>query len=250
MIGGRFWFVDPPDPDDVPPRWVAAGPSAPSTGTDGTHRPPPFFYPPMSATYGTPVTPYPAVWSRPPSASTASTLVLIALVLQCLGGALIIGIATLIIGAAAFAPFPFAWVAVAIALAIGGVTILFLYLAYEYSYRRLQTGDYAGAESPTLVLGIISILFGVLPGILYLVAYVKIGDALREQRAAAMPYPAPYPAAPYPAAPYAPPIAARYPPAPPVAAPVHAQVACRSCGRVYVAGQFAFCPGCGRALGA
>ena len=227
MIGGRFWFVDPPDPDDVPPRWVAAGPSPPSTRTDGTQRPPPFFYPPMSASYGSPVGPYPAFWSRPPSATTASTLVLIALILQCIAGVIIVGIAALLIGAAAFAPFPFGWVGVIVAVVIGGVTITFLYLAYELSYRRIESGDYRGAESPTLALGIISLFFGILPGILYIVAYVKIGDAIREQRSVSVPYPTPYPSA------------------APTPAPAYAQVACRGCGRVYVAGQYVFCPGCG-----
>jgi hypothetical protein len=109
------------------------------------------------------------------------------------------------------------------------VTILFLYIAYEYSYRRIRLGDYVGAQGPTLVIGILSLFLGLIPGILYLIGYLKLGDALREQQFGAVPFAAPYPA-------YGPSMAP--------------QQACRGCGRVFFVGQFLYCPNCGQKLGA
>jgi hypothetical protein len=54
-------------------------------------------------------------------------------------------------------------------------------LIYAFSYRRTLEGDYEGARTPTLVFGILSLLgLGVISGVLYIVAYTKLGDALQE----------------------------------------------------------------------
>ncbi|HKV90833.1 MAG TPA: hypothetical protein VJQ43_06550, partial [Thermoplasmata archaeon] len=54
---------------------------------------------------------------------------------------------------------------------------------YAYSYRRIRDGDLPGARGPTLALGILGIpLGGIIVGILYLIAYMKIGDAETESR--------------------------------------------------------------------
>lgn len=182
----------------------------------------------MSAGYPTPTAVFPTPKLRPPSAGSAETLVLIALVLQIIGGVLLIGGILFLFGWAAYHPFPFAGLALLVATIVVAVAVLFLYLAYTRSYQRIQRGDYVGAQTPTLVIGILSIFLGLIPGILYLVGYSKLSDAIREQQAPAvfltpMGYPAPAGAA-------------------------ASQTACRGCGRVYYTGQFPFCPNCGQKL--
>ena len=177
----------------------------------------------MSAAYPAPPVLLPATRLRPPSASSAETLVLIALLLQLVAAVALVGGILFLFGWAAFHPFAYMGVALTVAGVIGGLAVVFIYCAYTYSYQRIRQGDYAGAETPTLVLGILSIFLGLIPGILYLIGYSKLEDAIREQQPPAI-YPGPM-------------------------APVLAQVACQGCGRVYFAGQFPFCPGCGRKLG-
>jgi hypothetical protein len=185
----------------------------------------------MAAAYPTPPSPYQTPHLRPASAGSAETLVLVALILQVIGAVFLIGAILFLFGFAAFHPFAFAWLVVLIAAIVGGVALLFLYFAYEYSYLRIQHGDYAGAQAPTLVIGILSLFLGVIPGILYLVGYVKLADAIREQQATPFPYGPAYGL-------------------PSVAVPSVSHVACRGCGRVYVVGQFPFCPNCGQKMGA
>ncbi len=169
-----------------------------------------------------------AVRPRSPSASTAETLVLAALILQIIGAAVLATVVLLVFGFTAVHPFRAAVIFALVAGSILAIAAVFLYLAYEYSYRRIQNGDYAGAQAPTLVIGILSLFFGIVPGVLYLVGYIKLGDALREQMGPSI---GPGP------------MYGGYPSVPP------AQIACRGCGRVYYVGQFLFCPNCGQKLG-
>jgi hypothetical protein len=140
-------------------------------------------YPGIAQTYSVPVyaTPGSSPFARPvpPSASTAKTLILIGLILQGIFVALflLIGLAAL-----AFAPFTFGLSSILLAFALVGAAILFL--AYEFTYKRVAEGNYAGARTPTLVWGILSLLFlGIISGILYIVAYAKLGDAIGEAQA-------------------------------------------------------------------
>ena len=176
----------------------------------------------MSAGYPSPTTVFPNPRLRPPSAASAETLVLIALILQIIGGVLLTGGILFLFGWAAYHPFPFAWLALIVAGVVGGLAILFLYFAYTLSYLRIQRGDYMGAQTPTLVIGILSIFLGLIPGILYLVGYSKLSDAIREQQV-----PGDYLA--------------------PGGTP-YSQTACRGCGKAYYTGQFPFCPNCGQKL--
>jgi hypothetical protein len=184
----------------------------------------------MSAAYPTPQGAFQAPRVRPPSASSAETLVLVALILQVIGAAVLIGGILFLFGFAAFHPFPFAWLAVLVAAIVGGVAVLFLYFAYEYSYLRIQRGEYPAAQAPTLVIGILSLFLGVIPGILYLIGYVKLADAIREQQTPPMVFGPAFGSA-------------------PSTVPSVPQTACRGCGRVYFVGQFPFCPNCGQKLG-
>jgi hypothetical protein len=187
----------------------------------------------MSAGYPSPVSNFPSGYAtRPPAAGTAETLVLVALILQVIGAALPIVAIAALVGLAIFNPFPYIGGVIVLVAAVGALALLFLYFAYEFSYQRIRRGEYGAAQAPTLVFGIISLFLGVIPGILYLIAYVKLGDAVRDARTG--------PYLPRPEAGYGP----AFPPAP------GAQQACGKCGRVYPVGQFAFCPRCGQALAA
>jgi hypothetical protein len=117
---------------------------------------------------------------RPPSAGTAETLVLVALIFQILGTAFTLFVGLLFLPVLLISPFPGTPVIAAVFAAIAGIGILLLVLGYAYSYRRIQAADYAGARTPTMVLGIVTLFIGVIPGILYLIAYSKLGDALHE----------------------------------------------------------------------
>jgi hypothetical protein len=176
----------------------------------------------MSAGYPSPTTVLTPPRARPASAGSAETLVLIALILQMIGAVVLISGILFLLGWAAYHPFPFAWLVVLVAGTVGGLAIVFLCCAYLYSYERIRRGDYEGARNPTLVIGILSIFLGLIPGILYLVGYSKLSDAIREQQ-----YPG-VPGGPYGFA--------------------YSQTACRGCGRVYATGQFPFCPNCGQKL--
>ncbi|MCI4330609.1 MAG: hypothetical protein L3K19_02025 [Thermoplasmata archaeon] len=150
----------------------------------------------------------------PPSAGTAKTLIVIALVLQFIGSIVLLLVA-FFLGSL----FAVAGLRGLGALFIGlGFAVLFVaILAYHFCYRPVAEGRYADARTPTLVLGIISLFAGgLLLGILYLIAWDKLGDALREQQLPMIPQmgyipvavPVPFPGAPGTAPP---------PPAPPIA---------------------------------
>ncbi len=180
----------------------------------------------MSAAYPTPSAGYSAVRLRPPSAQGAETLVLVGLILQVIGGVIVLAGIVWFFGFSVLFPYPWAWAAVAAAVGVGILVVVFLYYAYTLSYLRIQRGEYSAALGPTLVLGILSLFVGLLPGILYLVGYVKLGDAIREQAGSA-------------------PASGGY-----AAAPLGTgQIACRNCGRVHPFGAYAYCPVCGQKLG-
>jgi hypothetical protein len=166
--------------------------------------------------------PTPTYPVRSPSGQTASTLVLVGLVLQVIGGLFLLGGIAFLFGFSLLHPYPFWGAALAGGAGVAAIVIVFLYCAYTYAYQPIQRGDYARAQGPTLVLGILSLFLGVIPGIFYLIAYVKLGDAVREGAGYGWGSPAGY------------------------AAP---SIACVGCGRISPAGAFAFCPGCGRKLG-
>jgi hypothetical protein len=121
-----------------------------------------------------------------PSGETAHTLVLIGLVLQGIEVGVILFIGFVLI-------IPPGVGAVVFGLALVGV--IWLLLVYTFSYRRTNEGDYEGARTPTLVFGILSIVgLGIVSGILYLVAYWKLGDAINETTDTTPPWAAPIPA--------------------------------------------------------
>jgi hypothetical protein len=181
----------------------------------------------MSAAYPTSNVGWPVGRPRSPSGNSAETLVLIALILQVIGGVILLGAIAFLFGFSVLHPFPYAGFAVAAALVVGALVVVFLYFAYTLSYHRIQMGEYDAARTPTLVIGILSLFFGLLPGIFYLIGYVKLDSAIREQQGAN---------------PGALGFAPGFAPG--------AQVSCKGCGRVYPVGMYAFCPACGQKMGA
>jgi len=177
----------------------------------------------MSAANPTPSVPVPATRVHAPSGATAETLVLIALILQVVGGVIVLGGLAWFFGFSARHPFPYVWAAVLGATLVAGLVVVFLYFAYTLSYRRIQREEYQAAQAPTLVIGIFSLFLGLIPGIFYLIGYSKLSDAVREQQG--------------------------WLTGPGGIAP-GTLVACRGCGKVYPVGPFAFCPACGQKLGA
>lgn len=121
------------------------------------------------------------------SGETAHTLILIGLILQGIQVAIALGVGFLVVLAPGLGGFVFG------AALIG---IVWIVLVYSFSFRRTEGGDYEGARTPTLVFGIRSLLgFGIISGILYLVAFSKLGDAMDETTDLPPPWSTPAPAA-------------------------------------------------------
>ena len=157
-----------------------------------------------------------------PSGQTAKTLILVGLIFQAIFVLILLGVGALLL--IVFIGIFF--------LAAGFLGLIWLILVYLFSYRPASDGDYEGARTPTLVFMILSFLtLSLIPAILYLIAYVKLGDAVREA-ATPMPPQSPY-QAPYSSAP------------PPLGMSGPVQV-CLKCGTVRQ-GTGAFCSQCGTA---
>jgi hypothetical protein len=120
-----------------------------------------------------------------PDASTARTLTLIALIIQ--GIFFFIGLA---VSSVAFATLGFARVPIGVGgifAAVFGlgflISIVWIGLDYFLVYKNLSsTATVANARTPSIVLGIIQLIFGgVIAGILLIVAYLKICDSMRRR---------------------------------------------------------------------
>ena len=81
------------------------------------------------------------------------------------------------------ATFDFFGIFAGIFAIIFAISIVWIFLDYFLVYRNLKSPlDLPKAQSPALILGIIQLLFGgFIPGILLLVAYLKIGDAMKAK---------------------------------------------------------------------
>ena len=85
----------------------------------------------MGGAYSPTPVAYPTPRTRPPSAGTAETLVLVALVLQVIAAVVILGLFLLLFGFAAFHSDRATWVFALVASVVGGLSLLFLYCAYQ-----------------------------------------------------------------------------------------------------------------------
>lgn len=181
----------------------------------------------MSAGYPTPGVVLPVSRPRAPSAASAQTLVLVAWILQAIAVAIFLGGIGFLVVYSALYPYPYAALAVTGAVGLAVLLGAFLYLAYALSYVRIRDGHLAEAQTATLVIGILSLFAGVLPGVLYIIGYVKISDALREESSGLL---------------LGAPAVYGFPP------PPGPTLTCPGCGRIYAVGSVAFCPACGRKM--
>lgn len=169
----------------------------------------------------------------PPSAGTAKTLVLVALIFGIVFALLyIVGIglsflffASVCGGVGVSCGIPIFDI---VFLAFGAIALVFLALIWLLVYKPIGEGKYEQAKGMALIFTILSfITLNIIGAILLLIAYLKLGDAVREQQMPAQGY---YPAGAPPmmgmpqAAP--PPMAASPPAAPAGPAPN-----CPKCGR-------------------
>lgn len=120
------------------------------------------------------------------SAESARTLVLVAMIVQIIF--FVIGVAVFIIAIIALtlgvaqSSTPTDQVILIISAVFGFLFIfgsLWIFLNYFLVYKQIVADDLVRAEGPALALGIIELIFdGIIPGILLIIAYSKIGDAL------------------------------------------------------------------------
>lgn len=184
--------------------------------------------------------------ARPPTRSggTAKTLILVGMILQIVFALLFLF--ALGVGALLTARVGVGFVLAGVWIVFGILSLIFLFLIYALCYRRTSDAEYEEAKTPTLIFGILSLIFaGVISGILYIIAYIKLEDAVSEQRPRAVPAGYGYGVSP---SPPPPPAGATggYPSAPPgVMAQPLAGAFCSNCGRPLASDQ-RFCPGCGR----
>ncbi|MCL6002522.1 MAG: hypothetical protein M1556_02615 [Candidatus Thermoplasmatota archaeon] len=136
-------------------------------------------------------------------ASTAKTLALVAIILQ----AVFLFIAVIVVLFAAIAslssvvttylsngtvqtthvrtvtPFLTVLALVIVIIVILAIGLLWILLDYFLIYKKLKTERVKEAETPAIVLGIIQLIFGgLIPGILLIIAYVKIRDSENRRR--------------------------------------------------------------------
>jgi len=172
----------------------------------------------------------------PPSGSTAKTLILVGLIFQLIFALLFLvafGVSALFLASVGVFPvFAVVWIA------FGALGFVFLFLIWMLSYKPTSERRYEAARTPTLIFAILSLItINLIAGILYLIAYIKLGDAVREQQMPPQAYPgaAPMmaPAMPYgqpmqqPMQPMQQPMQPMAPQAPPAAA----AVMCPKCGK-------------------
>jgi hypothetical protein len=125
----------------------------------------------------------------PPSASTAKTLILVGLILELIFALLFLfafGLSAIFF-ASVTGVFP---VFAIIYIAFGVLGFIWLALIWLFSYKPVREGRYEAAKTPTLVFAILSLVtLSIISGVLYLIAYIKLGDAIREQQMPPQGYP-------------------------------------------------------------
>ncbi len=184
------------------------------------------------------------------SAGSAVTLILIGLIFQVISVILLFAVGLYVLTL----PVP-GWFG-GILLLLTLLSVIWLVLVYYLSYERARDDDFEGARTPTLVFGLLALISGgIVSGVLFIVAYVKLGDAAEEvytteddeaQRWGS-------PSAPVGSPLYRPTLASSSPavPAPPIA-PAPASLSpgsnfCSNCGRP-TPPQARFCRNCGTQL--
>jgi hypothetical protein len=124
----------------------------------------------------------------PPSGSTAKTLILVGLIFQLIFALIfLLALGALAFVAAVAGVFP---IFAIVYIAFGVLGFIFLFLVWMLCYQPVRQGRYEQARTPTLIFAILSIItINLIAGILYLIAYIKLGDAVREQQMPPQGYP-------------------------------------------------------------
>ncbi len=127
-------------------------------------------------------------------ASTAKTLVFVALILEVV--VFIIGLLGVLLFLAAAAAFSASSgtgnpMSINVGFSFFGlfififfpIAIIWVLLDYFLIYKHLSQGEVAAAESPALILGVIQlVLGGIITGLLLIIAWVKIRDSMRNSK--------------------------------------------------------------------
>jgi Na+-translocating ferredoxin:NAD+ oxidoreductase RnfA subunit len=112
---------------------------------------------------------------------SASNYVFVGFLLQLIGFGLAIIVSWYFYAVSLQTPYAYSWV-IGVLTAVGSaLAILFLYAVHQSVYRRLVQEEYEGARTPLLVVGILSLVLGLIPGIFYLVGYAQLRQAIRER---------------------------------------------------------------------
>ena len=121
----------------------------------------------------------------------------------------------------------------AIWLVIGGVVALLVYMQMKSIEEKVNAHQYEAAKSQTLVWMIIGFIFGILLGIILLIAFIKFDPLITLQRNSAGGAATSWPSPPMGGAVPPPPAGSMGapPPPPPPAAPAAAPPFCASCGK-------------------
>jgi hypothetical protein len=112
-------------------------------------------------------------WNVSRSADTAETLILIGLIFQGITLLVLVGVGLYLLIIPVLGE---------IVLFLAFLALIWFILVYVYSYQRTVHCYYEDARTPTLVFGILSLITGgIISGILYIVAYLKLGDAADQE---------------------------------------------------------------------
>ena len=139
-----------------------------------------FFCPSCGRNLKQSASPLPASSGLDSDASTAKTLTLVAILLQLVFFVVGIFVASfvLLVAAGVFGLSIFAFIFVIGFL----VSVIWIALDYFLIYKNLESPvTVPRARTPAIVLGIVQLIVGgLIPGILLIIAYVKIGDSMRK----------------------------------------------------------------------
>ncbi|MCI4336441.1 MAG: phage holin family protein [Thermoplasmata archaeon] len=125
---------------------------------------------------------------EPPSLGITRLMMTLGLVFQIIFALfffLVLGVIGLLAATAVGLGIAFLILPIIFLVVFGLIPLIMLYVAYEFCYKRIKNRQYEQAKGPLLIVAIIEIIFGgLLPGIFYLIAYIKLGDVINETRGA------------------------------------------------------------------
>ena len=124
----------------------------------------------------------PGVQYRPPSGQSAATLVRVGIILEMFGAAVLCFWILSLAGTNGVDSVGFAWFALLVSSTVGLAAVGLLCLVYDRAYLPILRGEYRAARPWTRTLGLLSLVFGVVPGVLILVGYSRLEEAQREQQ--------------------------------------------------------------------